>query len=101
MLLRIGHERRAAGADCHGVGRTGLNLAVDVASTSAQQTRRPPLQVAFPFLSSQQVRLGYSPLRAFTEHPPDQDAQNGVPARPQGARRPKRTLAVRCRKTSD
>lgn len=30
-----------------------------------------------------------------------QDAQNGIPARPQGARRPKGTLGVRCRETGD
>ena len=30
-----------------------------------------------------------------------QDAQNGIPARPQGARRLKRTLGVRCRETGD
>jgi hypothetical protein len=29
------------------------------------------------------------------------DAQNGIPARPQGDRRPKRTLGVRCRETGD
>lgn len=31
MLLEIGHERGAAGANCCGVGRTGLMLTVDVA----------------------------------------------------------------------
>ncbi len=30
-----------------------------------------------------------------------QDAQNDIPARPQGTRRPKRTLGVRCRETGD
>ncbi|MEO7863690.1 MAG: hypothetical protein ABIU05_25310, partial [Nitrospirales bacterium] len=30
-----------------------------------------------------------------------QNAQNDIPARPQGVRRPERTLGVRCRETSD
>ena len=30
MLLQVGHEGGAAGADCCGIGRTGLMLAMDV-----------------------------------------------------------------------
>ena len=31
MFLQIGHEGSAAGADCCGIGRAGLVLAIDVA----------------------------------------------------------------------
>ena len=40
-------------------------------------------------------------LQRVSEEPGQQDAQNDIPARPQEARRLKRTLGVRCRETGN